>query len=551
MNRFWLESYPSHTPHDIDSQRYQSISDVLHHSCEHFPHRPAFSNFGTTLTFAQLDSQITHFAAYLQHQLAMRKGDRLGIMLPNILQYPIALFAAFRIGLVVVNIDPLYTARELHHQLKDSGADSLVFLANFSPVVKEAIKGSSIKHTIVTEVGDCLDFPKSILINSVLRYVKRVVPKNTIEGCINFNQALKEGQLYNCEEVTLTHNDIAFLQYTGGTTGVSKGAILTHKNIISNILQAAAWVDTGFDQGKEVAITALPLYHIFSLTANCLFIMSIGGENVLITNPRDFKQFVRFLQKQPFSVFMVVNTLLRKLLNTEGFDQVDFSGLKLCLSGGMAVTEDVAKEWNTLTNNVIIEAYGLTETSPAVCINPVDLDAFNGMIGLPIPSTEVQIKDDIGNDVGIDQPGELCIRGPQVTQGYWQREEQNNDVFTTDGFFRTGDIAQINAQGFVKILDRKKDMILVSGFNVYPNEIENIVSLHDDVTEAAAVGIADAQAGEVVKLYVVKANPRLDEQTLAAYCKENLTGYKRPKEIVFVDELPKTNVGKICRKDLR
>ncbi len=552
IQRFWLDSYPDGTPHDIDIGTRQSIIEFLRESCQRVPNEAAFSNFKTSLSFAQIDQLSLNFAAYLQHELKLSKGDRIAIMLPNLLQYPIALFGALRLGLMVVNIDPMYTRRELTHQLNDSGATTLVFLENFAQTVEATIPDTQVQHLVCTSVGEMLQGAEGKVIDFVLRYVKRMVPKHGLKQAPRFKQALTKGEQHSCTEATITLDDIAFLQYTGGTTGVSKGAILTHGNIIANVLQAKAWIGDTLTEDQEKAITALPLYHIFSLTANMLLMTSIGNENILITNPRDFEGFVKFLKKTEFTVFIGVNTLFRKLLNTKGFNDIDFSNLNLSFAGGMAVTDDVARDWLTATNSVVVEAYGLTETSPAVCVNPLGVKEFTGSIGLPISSTYVQMKDDQGKDVGINKEGELCVKGPQVTQGYWQLPEVNEEAFTKDGYFRTGDFAQIDEHGYVKLLDRKKDMILVSGFNVFPNEIENVVSQHPKVLEAAAIGIPDDISGEVVKLFVVKEDSTLSVDEVKAYCRENLTGYKRPKEIVFMDEeLPKTNVGKISRKDLR
>ncbi|MFT5260250.1 MAG: long-chain acyl-CoA synthetase [Saprospiraceae bacterium] len=551
MDRFWLKSYPEGVNADIEFGEQNSITDFLLTACELTPDHPAFTNFGTTLSFAQTNALSLQFAAFLQNDLQLKKGDRLAIMLPNILQYPIVLFAALRLGITVVNVDPMYTSRELIHQLNNSGASTLIFLEHFAKTVEASLPETQVKHVISTTVGEMLTFPQSQVIDFVIKYVKRDIPKYHIKGCIKFDKALKLGQQSNCEEAKLSLDDIAFLQYTGGTTGVSKGAILSHRNIVANVLQATQWLSGNLARGKEKAITALPIYHIFSMTANVLFMMSLSNENILITNPRDFKAFVKLLKKTEFSTFIGVNTLFRKLLNTEGFKDVDFSKLKLTLAGGMSVTDDVAKDWQAATHSVVVEAYGLTETSPAVCINPLNIKEFKGEIGLPIPSTYVQIKDEDGNDLGINQQGELCVKGPQVTQGYWQRPDVNDYAFTQDGYFKTGDFATINKEGYVKILDRKKDMILVSGFNVFPNEIENIVSKHPKILEAAAIGIPDDSSGEVVKLFVAKSDPSLSRAEVDDFCRENLTAYKCPKEIIFVEELPKSNVGKILRKDLR
>ncbi len=556
MNRFWLEEYQQGVPHDIDVNQYQSVADVFRQSTQEYPERIAFSNFGTQLSFSQLDKETAKMSAYYQGVLGLSKGDKVAIMLPNILQYPIALFGAQRAGLTVVNVDPMYTARELKHQLNDSGAKALVFLENFANVVEAVLPEVGVEHLVMTRVGDYLNFPKSVLINFVLKYVKKMVPKHGIQNFDLFNHVLEQGakQLdggFQNIDAELNHDDIAFLQYTGGTTGVSKGAILTHGNITSNVAQARAWINPVISAGEERMITALPLYHIFSLTANCLYIMSMGGENILITNPRDFKGFIKILQKEKFSCITGVNTLYRKMLDTPGFDEIDFSNMKITFAGGMAVTQDVADEWKQRTGNTVVEAYGLTETSPAACINPMNLKDYNGTIGLPISSTLIKIIDAEGNDLGMNEPGELCIKGPQVTQGYWNLPELKDTTFTSDGYFRTGDIAQVNEKGYVKLLDRMKDMILVSGFNVYPNELDDVLSSHPKILEAAVIGIDDDVMGQSVKAFIVKSDDSLTEDEVKAYCKENLTGYKRPREIEFLDELPKSNVGKILRKELR
>lgn len=551
MERLWLQSYPPGVAPDIDLSEYASVIDMMQQTVRRYPQRPAFSNFGTSLTFTEFDQKTRQFGHFLQHELGLKKGDRLAIMMPNLLQYPIALFGAMRVGVIVVNVDPMYTPRELVHQLNDSGADALLFLQNFADTVQKALPEIRVNHLIVTQVGDCLQFPKSLLINSVLKYVKKMVPKLEIANVLQFKQVMKAGIADQCTDASLSHEDVAFLQYTGGTTGVSKGAILTHSNMLANLLQAREWISSSLTAGQEKVITALPLYHIFSLTANAMIIMSLGGENILITNPRDFAGFVKTLRKTDFTVITGVNTLFRKLLDTPGFDQIDFSRLNLSLGGGMAVTTDVASDWQRVTKSTLVEAYGLTECSPAVCVNPIDLREYNGKIGLPLPSTDIQLLDEDGKQVGVDEAGELCVKGPQVTQGYWNLPELNDEAFTADGYFRTGDYASVDEQGFVQILDRKKDMIVVSGFNVFPNEIDDIVSQHPGVLEAAAVGIEDEVAGEVVKLFVVKSDDSLTEEQLMEYCREQLTGYKRPKQIEFIDELPKTNVGKVLRKNLR
>ncbi len=551
MNRFWLNSYPKDVPHDINTDEFPSVPAILAHACQHYPKNTAYTNFGTSLTFSEVNVLSLKFADFLQHDLGLKKGDRLAIMLPNILQYPIALFAAMRAGIIIINVDPMYTKRELAYQLNDSGAEAILFLENFGDTVAAALPETGVKTAICTRVGDCLKFPTSLIINSVLRYVKKAIPSFSITGMVNFKSALADGNSERFTEVTLNHDDILYLQYTGGTTGVAKGAILTHGNLVANMLQAKAWIGSTLTPGNDVIIAALPIYHIFSMTANILTMMSIGCHNLLVTNPRDFEGFVKILKKNRFNAFIGVNTLYRKLLNTDGFNDIDFSGLKLTLAGGMSVTKDVADDWKKVTNTPVVEAYGLTETSPAATMNPLDLQDYNGFIGLPISSTYVQIKDEDGNDMGIDAEGEICIKGPQVTQGYWQKPEETDKAFTADGYFRTGDFASINAEGYVKILDRKKDMILVSGFNVFPNEVESVLSQHPDILETAAIGMPDPTSGEVVKVFVVKNNPDLTAEEVMRYSREQLTAYKCPKEVVFMDELPKSNVGKILRKNLR
>ena len=556
MNKPWLESYSSEVPHNIDTNKYQSVAEIFREAINAHPQGIAFSNFSKNLTFSDLDQQSARMSAYFQSMLGLNKGDKIAIMLPNILQYPITLFAAHRAGLIVVNVDPMYTSRELKHQLNDAEVKALLFLENFADVVESVLPETKVEHVLMTRVGDCLGFPKSILINFVLKYVKKMIPKHDLHNSPSFLDALSKGAQkiktgFEGVDVDLQQEDVAFLQYTGGTTGVSKGAILTHGNITANVAQAQAWINPALEVGEERMITALPLYHIFSLTANCLYIMSIGGENILITNPRDFSGFVKILQKEKFSCITGVNTLLRKLLDTTGFDQIDFSNIKFTFAGGMSVTTDVADEWQKRTGCAITEAYGLTETSPAACINPMDLNEFNGMIGLPISSTLIKIIDKNENDVGINAPGELCIKGPQVTPGYWKLPELKKSSFTKDDYFKTGDVAQMNEKGYIKLLDRIKDMILVSGFNVYPNELDAVLSDHPKILEAAVLGVDDETMGQAVKAFIVKSDSSLTEEEVRSYCKENLTGYKRPKVIEFIAELPKSNVGKILRKELK
>ncbi len=551
MEKIWLKSYAEGIPHDVDPSQYSSIVDILNKSFRKFKDRPSFCNFGKTLTYGQIDEMSTQFASFLQNKLGLKKGDRIALMMPNILQYPIALFGAHKAGLVAVNVNPLYTEKELEHQLKDSGADAIVVFANSAHLVEKVKDQTKLKHVIVTQIGDLLDFPKNLLINFVLKYVKKMVPSYHLPDAYSFTQVLYEGDAGAFKPVELNHDDLAFLQYTGGTTGVAKGAMLTHGNIVANVCQAGAWFSPLLDEGKEVIITPLPLYHIFSLTANCVFFSSIGGLNVLITNPRDIPGFIKELKKWKFTAFTGVNTLFNGLLNNADFHSIDFSALKLSLGGGMAVQKAVADRWNEVTGRMLLEAYGLTETSPAACINPITLKEFNGNIGLPISSTEVAILNEENQPLALGEVGEISIRGPQVMKGYWQRPEETAQVMTEDGFFKTGDLGFMNEAGYVKLVDRKKDMILVSGFNVYPNEIEDIVVQHPKVLEAAAVGEPDEKSGEVVKLFVVASDKSLTKEELKAFCKENMTGYKVPKIYEFRDQLPKSNVGKILRKDLR
>ena len=550
MDRIWLKNYPAGVPADIDLGAYTSLNAILADACKEYGQAPAFTNMGTTLTYAQLDELSCAFAVWLQRKSGLAPGDRLAIMMPNVLQYPVALFGALRAGLVVVNTNPLYTPRELEHQLADSGAKAIVILENFAHVLEAALPRTSIKRVVVTGVGDLLNFPHGALVNFVLRRVRKQVPPWHIDGAIRFKTALAAGLGAELQPVAVTLNDTAFLQYTGGTTGVAKAAVLTHRNMVANILQAAAWIRPAAEgRSGPIVITALPLYHIFSLTANCFLFTALGAQNILITNPRDFKAFVAELKKHRFFFFSGVNTLFNALLNTPGFETVDFSALRISLGGGMAVQSAVAARWKAVTGCILTQAWGLTETSPAACINPVGLD-FNGSIGLPIPSTEISIRDDDGKELGIGEVGEICVRGPQVMRGYWQRPDETAKVFFED-WLRTGDIGHIDAEGFVFIEDRKKDMILVSGFNVYPNEVESVAVEHPGVLEVAAVAQPDETSGEVVALFVVKKDAALTAEALIAHCRTELTGYKVPKHIYFRSELPKTNVGKILRRSLR
>jgi len=548
----WLSSYPKGVPATIDLDEYSSIPDILAVSCAKYREKPAFANFGKVLSYGDIDRLSQDFGAFLVHELHLKKGDRIAIMLPNILQYPIAIFGALRAGLTVVNTNPMYTARELKHQLEDSGAKAIIVLDNFASVLQEVIEHTTtVKHIITTGIGDMLSFPKGMLINFALKYIKKAVPDYHLPGAIRFREALARGSKHKLPEITLTHEDLAFLQYTGGTTGVAKGAMLTHGNLVANMQQASTWVGATVKYGEELIITALPLYHIFALTANALTFLKFGGLNYLITNPRDMRGFVKELSKIQFTAITGVNTLFNGLLNTPGFDKLDFSKLHCTLGGGMAVQRAVAERWKKVTGVTLLEAYGLTETSPAACINPPDLPDYNGSIGLPIPSTECRVIDEDGNVLPQGEIGELCVRGPQVMAGYWQRPDETAEVLSSDGWLRTGDIARMDEKGFFYIVDRKKDMILVSGFNVYPNEVEDVVAQIPGVLEVAAVGVPDERSGEAVKLVIVKKDPALTESDIRHFCRHELTGYKQPKYIEFRTELPKSNVGKILRRELR
>lgn len=551
MEKIWLKSYPEGVPEELPPLPYRSVREMIENAFEAHPDRPSFTNMGTTLTYRQIDTLSMQFACYLQQSLGLVRGERVAIMLPNILQYPVVMTGIFRAGLVVVNVNPLYTARELEHQLSDSGAKCIIVLENFAHVLAEVIDKTAIEHVVTTGIGDLLNFPKGLITNLVLRYVRRSVPSFSLPGSVVFKKALNIGSGEELTSVELGFADIAFLQYTGGTTGVSKGAMLSHRNMVCNVQQSIVWQGdayVGFD--SIIAITALPLYHIFSLQGNCLTVMAQGGLNVLITNPRDFKAFVKEIAKYRFNLFTGVNTLFAALMNTPGFSDVDFSALRICIGGGMAVQPAVAKEWLEVTNNTILQGYGLTETSPGAIVNPITSE-FTGAIGLPLPSTDVTIRDDDGNVLAVGDIGEICIKGPQVMDGYWQRPEETEKVMLPGGWLRTGDIGRMADDGYVFIEDRKKDMILVSGFNVYPNEVENIVVEMDGILEAAAIGVPDEHSGETVKVYAVRKHDGVSEQDVIDYCRKNLTKYKCPKTVEFRDDLPKTNVGKILRRALR
>ncbi len=550
MEKIWLKSYPKGVPAEINPDEYPSLVHVFDESVNKFGDKVAFTSFGIEITFNELENYSAQFASYLQHSLKLEKGSRVALMMPNLLQYPIALFGVLRAGMTVVNVNPLYTARELEHQLNDAGATAIVIVENFAYTLSEIIDETPIKQVITTQVGDMAPLIKRTLINFVAKKVKKMIPPYNLPGSIHFKQALALGSKRSFQPVELNHEDIAFLQYTGGTTGVAKGAVLTHKNIVSNLLMAETWLKAVCTEGEEIIITALPLYHIFSLTANCMTFIKMGGTNVLIANPRDMPGFVKELSKHKFTALTGVNTLFNGLLNTPGFDQIDFSELKLSLGGGMAVQSSVAERWQKVTGKTLLEAYGLTETSPAVTMNPMTLASYNGTIGIPLPSTDVLLLDDDGKEAARGEPGELCIKGPQVMRGYWQRPDETEKTFH-DGWLLTGDVAIMDEDGYLRLVDRKKNMILVSGFNVYPTELEDIISSHPGVDEVAAIGVPDEKCGEAVKLFIVKKDPDLTEKDVKDFCRENLTGYKRPKTIQFIDELPKSNVGKILHKDLR
>ena len=548
MDRFWIKQYPPGTPAEVDPNEYASVKALIDQSCAQFAERTAYIQMEQRLSYGELDRLSARFAAWLQ-QRGLKKGDRIAIMLPNILQYPVVMFGALRAGLTVVNTNPLYTPSELEHQLRDSGATALVVLENFAAVAEQALATVPVANVVVTGVGDLLAFPKGALVNFVLRHVQRKVPAWHLPGAHSLTSILKNGP-DSFEPVSVGHDDIAYLQYTGGTTGVSKGAMLTHGNMIANILQGRAWFKQ-VEIDNTTYVCALPLYHIFSLTANCLLFASIGGAGHLITNPRDFPGFVKELRRHPPMFFMGVNTLFNALMNTTGFSELDFSRLVATVGGGMAVQRAVAERWQQLTGCVLTQGWGLTEASPAGCINPLVGVGFTGAVGQPLPSTEVSIRDDDGRELGLNTPGEICLRGPQVMRGYWQRPDETAKVMLPDGWLRTGDVGRMDERGYVFIEDRKKDMIIVSGFKVFPNEVEDVVALLPGVAEVAAVAQADDRAGETVALFIVKKDLALTAESIMQHCRKYLTGYKLPRHIYFRSELPKTNVGKILRRALR
>jgi long-chain acyl-CoA synthetase len=551
MSKPWLQSYPPGVPAEIDSTRYASIAQMADESFSKFAERTAYVQMGRQLSYGELDAKSKAFAGWLQHKAKLQRGARVAIMMPNVLQYPIALFGVLRAGGTVVNTNPLYTARELEHQLKDSGAEVIVILENFAHVLQEVIQHTKVRQVIVTSVGELLGFPKGSIVDFVVRRIRKAVPSWSLPGALRFGDVLAEGVALPYNPVALSHADLAFLQYTGGTTGVSKGAMLSHGNMVANVLQSSAWIADTLPPGEHhTAITALPLYHIFALTANCILFLRLGWTNVLITNPRDFPAFVKELKQHKFTYISGVNTLFNALLHTPGFETVDFSHLRCTLGGGMAVQRAVAEHWKKVTGCILTQAWGLTETSPAACINPANED-FNDSIGLPISSTEVAIMNDAGEPLPIGESGEICVRGPQVMQGYYNRPDETAKVMLPDGWLRTGDIGRMDARGYVFIEDRKKDMINVSGFNVYPNEVESVAVTHPGVLEAAAVAKADERSGEVVALFVVRKDPALTAEAVTEHCRAALTGYKVPKYVYFKSDLPKTNVGKILRRELR
>jgi long-chain acyl-CoA synthetase len=553
MEKIWLKSYPRGVPDEIDPTRYSSVSELLKDSFRANREKRAFVSMGRALTYGELEALSTHLAAWFQSR-GLKPGARIAIMMPNVLQYPVALAAILRAGYVVVNVNPLYTPRELEHQLKDSGAEAIIVLENFARTVQAVAKNTPIKHVVVASMGDLLG-AKGLIVNFVVRRVKKLVPAWDLSAHVSFNDALRQGERMAFTPVKVGPNDIAFLQYTGGTTGVAKGAVLLHRNVIANVLQSEVWLDPARhahpDIDQVVTAVALPLYHIFALTVGCLLTLRTGGIGVLIANPRDIAGMIKELHGFRINTFPAVNTLYNAMLNHPDFGKLDFSKLIAANGGGMAVQEAVAKRWFDATGTPIIEGYGLSETSPSVTCNPTTATEFTGTIGMPLPSTEISIRDDDNNELALGQPGEVCIRGPQVMAGYWNRPDETAKVMTPDGYFKSGDIGVIDERGYVKIVDRKKDMILVSGFNVYPNEIEDVVAKLPGVLEVAAVGVKDATSGEAVKLFVVRRDPNLTEADVSAFCKERLTNYKRPRFIEFRSDLPKSNVGKILRRELR
>lgn len=547
----WLASYPEGVSKSIDADKYKSLADLFIESRSKYGDRPAYENMGKVITFEELGHLSDRFASYLQNDLGLKPGDKIAIQLPNVIQNPVAMYGALKAGLVVVNTNPLYTPSEMRHQFKDSGAKAVVILANFASNLEEIIKETAIDHVILTELGDMLGGLKGGLINFVVKNIKKMVPKYHLPEAIPFKKVIKNARAESFSQPEINAEDLAFLQYTGGTTGVSKGAMLTHRNLIANLQQIEAWLgQSNLEEGKEIFIAALPLYHIFALNAHALLPAKLGAKNVLITNPRDMPGFVKELKKHPFTLITGVNTLFNGLLNTPGFADLDHSTIKVALAGGMALQRAVFDKWERTTGKRIAEAYGLTETSPGLCINPLSKGNRVGTIGLPLPDTDVKLLDDDGHEVADGEKGELCCKGPQVFTGYWERDEETQNCMV-NGYFKTGDIATMDPDGYFRIVDRKKEMILVSGFNVYPNEVEDAVASHPKVLEVGAIGVPDAKSTEAVKVYIVKNDDSLTEEEIFDHCKEHLTGYKRPKHVAFTDELPKSNVGKILRRIIK
>ncbi|SFC14138.1 AMP-binding protein [Pseudoalteromonas denitrificans] len=550
MEKIWLKRYPEGMPEEIDPNHYDSLLEVFEKSFSDYSELPAFSNMGNQLTYKEIDIATKKFASYLQNNLGLKKGDKVAVMMPNLLQTPITILGVLRAGCVVVNVNPLYTVRELAHQLKDSETKTIILLQNFARTLEQALPQTDINNIVLTQVGDLSGGLKKHIVNFVVKRVKKMVPAFNLPNTIAFNDVLSQGKEHDYKRPHLLHDDLAFLQYTGGTTGVSKGAMLTHGNMVSNLEQVSGCLDKILVKGKEVVVTALPLYHIFALTANCLTFMKYGGLNLLITNPRDMKAFVKDLSNNKFTAITGVNTLFNGLLNTPGFNELDFSSLKFSLGGGMAVQRPVAERWQKITNSKLMEGYGLTECAPLVTISPYDLDGYNGSIGLPAPSTLLRIVGEDGQDMPVGESGELWVKGPQVMKGYYNRKDETQNCMS-DGWFATGDVAKCDEEGFFFIVDRKKDMIIVSGFNVFPNEVEEVVAMHEGILEVAAVGVPHDVSGEQVKIFVVKKDPLLTEKDIINHCRKNLTNYKVPKFVEFKDELPKTNVGKILRRALK
>jgi long-chain acyl-CoA synthetase len=551
MEKTWLSQYTKGIPHKLDLDPAESLVDIFNDACRRFADQVAYSNFGQTLTYRELDDFAARFASWLQNEAGLIRGDRVAIMMPNLLQYPVALFGALRAGMVIVNVNPLYTPRELEFQLIDSGARAIVIASMSAATLAEVLGETSVERVVVTDVGDMLSFPRRPLVNYFVRYIKRMVPRYTIEGQFRFRDVLATSPAgFRAEK--LNGADLAVLQYTGGTTGRAKGAMLSHGNFVANVRQVNTWFAEITKEGRELVVTALPLYHVYALTCNCLCYLALGAHNLLITDPRDTAGFIKELKKYPFTAITGVNTLYQSLVSHTDFSNVDFTTLRIASAGGMAVLDDTARQWTELTGTVIIEGYGLSETSPVITSNPLDLDKFRGSIGLPLPSTEVILLDDDGREPPLGEPAELCVRGPQVMSGYWKNPQATAKVMTEDGFFRTGDIAVVDEQGYFTIVDRKKDMIIVSGFNVYPNEVENVLTMHPDVIEAACIGASGRHGREVVKVFVVlKAGSDVDAAGIREHCRENLVAYKVPKLVEFRSELPKSAVGKILRRELR